>query len=224
MPLPDPIIIALTGPKGAGKDTVADYLVAVHGYMRLAFADAMRQEVSTAFNVPLQTLTERETKEHPMSALALNRCWDSGFVRAMQQRFEGTHLDTPRSPRQIMQWWATEYRREQQPDYWLQRLMATLHKEHGPGQYRFAVTDLRFPNEAALLRDLSATVWQVKRPGYEPQLGEHSSETTGAEFRPEFTLLNTRDIAHLHKQAEAAMRRMDASTPRAMVRTESDPA
>ena len=36
-------IIALTGPKGAGKSTVAQHLVDAHGYHRMRFADPVKR-------------------------------------------------------------------------------------------------------------------------------------------------------------------------------------
>lgn len=205
MPTPDPIIIALTGPAGAGKDTVADFLVEHHGYTKLAFADALRDEVGRAFDISVKLLTQRETKEHPMSALALRRCMDGGFVNRIWVILDALDLGTPRSPRQIMQWWGTEYRRAQDQHYWVDAFMTRLIKEHQQGNYRFVVTDVRRENEAELLRELGASLWQITRPGHEPQPGAHSTETTGAEFAPDHLLVNDRSIAHLHKQAYALL-------------------
>lgn len=202
MPTPDPIIIALTGPAGAGKDTVADFLVEHHGYTKLAFADALRDEVGRAFDISVKLLTQRETKEHPMSALALQRCMDQGFMARVAI---GKSWSTPRSPRQIMQWWGTEYRRAQDQHYWVDAFMTRLIKEHQQGNYRFVVTDVRRANEAELLRELGGSLLQITRPGFEPQPGAHSTETTGAEFAPDHQLVNDRSIAHLHKQAYALL-------------------
>ena len=201
MPIPDPILTALCGPAGAGKDTVADYLVEHHGYTKLAFADALRDEVGRAFDISVQLLTQRETKEHPMSALALIRCMNPEFVQLAAHG----DLYKPRSPRQIMQWWGTEYRREQAPHYWVDAFMTRLIKEHQQGNHRFVVTDVRNTNEAELLREMGASLWQITRPGFELQPGAHSSETTGAEFAPDFQLVNDHSITHLHKQAYATL-------------------
>ena len=223
MPTPDPILTALCGPAGAGKDTVADYLVEHHGYTKLAFADALRDEVGRAFDISVQLLTQRETKEHPMSALALQRCMDFEFVQRMAQQFaSGLHgangiagerisLSSPRSPRQIMQWWGTEYRRAQAPHYWVDAFMTRLIKEHQQGNHRFVVTDVRNTNEAELLREMGASLWQITRPGFDIPPGAHSSETTGAEFAPDFQLLNDHSITHLHKQAYAALTKSAAA-------------
>ena len=207
MPTPDPILTALCGPAGAGKDTVADYLVEHHGYTKLAFADALRDEVGRAFDISVKLLTQRETKEHPMSALALIRCMSPEFVQLAAHG----DLYKPRSPRQIMQWWGTEYRRAQEPHYWVDAFMTRLIKEHQQGNHRFVVTDVRNTNEAELLREMGASLWQITRPGFDIQPGAHSSETTGAEFAPDFQLVNDHSITHLHKQAYAALTKSAAA-------------
>lgn len=208
MPMLDPIIVALSGPAGAGKDTVADYLAKHHGYTKLAFADALRDEIGRAFDVSIQLLIQRETKEHPMSALALRRCMDSEFVNRIWVHLDKLDLSAPRSPRQIMQWWGTEYRRANDPHYWLDAFTTQFVRAHRDGQNRFVVTDVRNANEAEMLRELGASLWQITRPGFEPQPGSHSSETTGAEFAPDYQLVNSHSITHLHKQAYALLAKL----------------
>lgn len=204
MSKPEPIIIGLTGPKGAGKDTVADFLVEQHGYVRMAFADALRLEVCKAFDIAEFILTQRETKEHPMSQLALNRCMNQEFIKQAHG-----DLYKPRSPRQIMQWWGTEYRRAQRSNYWTFKLEDAIGLAYKNGQHRFVITDVRFIDEADMLLGLGATLWQIQRPGHEPQPGEHSSETTGAQFAPHFVLTNNASISHLQSQAYAALKKQN---------------
>lgn len=208
MSKPNPIIVALTGPAGAGKDTVADYLAEHQGYTKLAFADALRDEIGRAFDISVKLLTQRETKEHPMSALALRRCMDNEFVNRIWVHLDKLDLSAPRSPRQIMQWWGTEYRRAQDQHYWVDAFMTRLIKEHQQGSYRFVVTDVRRSNEAELLRELGGSLWQITRPGHEPQPGAHSSETTGAEFTPDHQLVNNHSITHLRMQAHALLSKL----------------
>lgn len=207
MPMLDPAIVALTGPAGAGKDTVADYMVEHHGYTKMAFADALRDEVGRAFDVSIQLLTHPETKDHPMSALALRRCMNYEFVHHVRQ---GRNDDPykPRSPRQILQWWGTDYRRAQEPHYWIDVFMTRFVKAHSEGKQRFVVTDVRTGKEAELLRELGASLWQINRPGFDPQPGAHSTETTGAEFNPDQLLVNSHSITHLHKQAYALLAKL----------------
>lgn len=60
-------ILALNGWKGAGKDTVADYLVREHGFIRASFADALKQAVSEQFAIPLEYMHTPHLKELPLT-------------------------------------------------------------------------------------------------------------------------------------------------------------
>ena len=54
-----PLIVALTGHTDVGKDTIAGILSPQHGFGAIAFADALRREVSEAWRVDLRNLTDR---------------------------------------------------------------------------------------------------------------------------------------------------------------------
>lgn len=197
-------LITLTGPAGAGKDTVADILQSHLGFSRLAFADALRAEICAAFSLEPVYLSARSTKEQPMPALALRRCRDNAFIARVASLHGVTgmrddFLTAPRSPRQILQWWGTEYRREQDPDYWINQVDLHL----GAGQFdlvrRIVVTDTRFDNEAAMLRAHGGIVWAITRPGHEVAPGAHVSETDGERFAPDVTIANTGTIDDLRE-------------------------
>ena len=76
-------IIGLTGPKGSGKDTVASLLRTHAGFYPLAYADALREEVCDAWRFEPLYLIRPETKEHPLSDLALRKCQSDSFVGRM---------------------------------------------------------------------------------------------------------------------------------------------
>ena len=198
-------IIGLTGPAGSGKDTVADLLCTHAGAHKLAFADALRAEIVEAFCIEHVYLTRRETKEHPISTLALRRCLDTAFTGRMliqHQLFnEGQlDLDAPSSPRQIMQWWGTEYRRAATPGYWVSKAARHIHWLHKAlGARLVVITDVRFEDEANLVRNLGGQIWQIKRPGCEVATGAHVSEVTGEAFAPNLVINNSHDLRHLQQ-------------------------
>ena len=198
-------VIGLTGPAGSGKDTVADLLHTHCGAHKMAFADALRAEIVEAFCIEHIYLTRRETKEHPISALALARCLDTAFVGRMliqHQLFNTDQLDlnAPRSPRQIMQWWGTEYRRAATPGYWVSKAAQHIHWLHKALQTRLLViTDVRFEDEATLVRSLGGQLWQIKRPGCDVAASAHVSEVTGEAFKPSLVINNSHDMRHLQQ-------------------------
>jgi hypothetical protein len=211
----NPTIIALTGAAGSGKDTVADLLVKHAGFTKLAFADPLRQEVCDAFRSEPLELTRRETKEHPITRLALRQCLSGGFVGRMIIHFgeQDIKLDlsAPRSPRQIMQWWGTEYRRKQDPAYWTRRTSLCInHLLRTRLASRIVITDCRFNNEADTVRiDHDGEVWQVLRPGFEPHTG-HASDVSGAELAPDRQIHNTGGPHQLFENVLAAFWAHDA--------------
>lgn len=171
-------LIALCGAAGAGKDTVADMLPS----RKLAFADALYREVAEAWGVEQHVLRCRETKETEQVLLSIGKCRDDDFYSLF---FDG-QIDEPRSPRQILQWWG-DYRRAQDPDYFVTSLRFAI-LEGPPGDV--VITDVRFPNEAALIRQLGGQLWQIRRPGYEAGGTGHASDTDGSEFGPDRVLVN----------------------------------
>lgn len=221
-------IIGLTGPKGSGKDTVASLLRTHAGFYACAFADALREEVCDAWRFEPVYLIRPETKEHPLTALTLRKCQSDSFVARMvldhTARGATLDLDAPRSPRQILQWWGTEYRRQQDPDYWTSMLERRVERLLTSGnQTRLVVTDCRFGNEVAMLRaePLGARIWQLTRPGCGVPFGSHVSEVTGAQFEPDAVIDNSADILHLRQQVMNRWWALDAGL--AKVNAEIEP-
>jgi hypothetical protein len=188
-------LIALTGLHGAGKDTVADALPA----RKLAFADVLYLEVAEAFGIRLDRLKDRSTKELPLISLQIVRCADIGLLDFLPPR---TDWSADRSPRQILQWWG-DYRRAQDPGHFVKELRAKLSyiSCQVPWPSDVVITDCRFPNEAAMVRQLGGQIWQVVRPGHEPPRTGHASETTGDEFAPEVVLVNDGSVKDLRAAA-----------------------
>lgn len=156
-----PLIIALTGRPGVGKDSIGDVLAPQQGFARIAFADALRREVAEAWRIDLRMLTDRPTKELELPALAAGMCSDPAFMRWVADG--GDSLTAPRSPRWTLQRWAS-FKRQFTPDYFARIVERWIRRQLGSGWTRIVVTDLRDPVEEAMLRRLGAKVVRVHRP------------------------------------------------------------
>ena len=178
-------IISFYGFKGCGKDTaafmanefLADYSIPS---TRLAFADALREEVLAAFpGITMEDLQHRTIKETPHGSLTVDSCLNEGFRKVMINLNSGAGIQGVASPRQIMQWWGTEYRRAQNPNYWLDRFTERAVQANVTGDAFLFVTDMRFINEAVWLNTMGARLVRVVRDAVVPELllGLHPSET-----------------------------------------------
>lgn len=187
-------IIGLLGKKGSGKGTAAAALADI-GYKEIAFADPLYKEVAEAFNIPVDMLKSRGTKETPLPALKLTLCKDSKFygiaskfcLEAQQKGGVGGWMVSPLdrhfyiSPRVALQLWGTEYRRADDNFYWVKQLAATVDKLKSEGWTRICISDVREAMEAAWVkRRDNGLVLKIVRPNnpYENHgTAGHSSET-----------------------------------------------
>lgn len=203
-------ILGLAGEAGVGKDTVADYLVEKYGYVKFAFSDMLYAEVQLAFGLEGQDLLrDRSTKEISTPRLALKNCADGEFaslagqlVLAAAPNIQGPVSEEGLSPRQILQWWGTEYRRAQNPNYWLEQNDVFLEKvlklyaypEQRP-QY-FVNTTCRFPNEQAWIHAKGGNVWHIRRKGV-GAINEHISDQRLPVLEGERELFNNDTVERL---------------------------
>lgn len=194
--------IGLIGPAGVGKDTVADCLVIHAQFRKYSFADALRTEIAEAYDIPVELLLNRETKETPMERLALRQCSADRFTSylvPLLAKAELLDMDTPLSPRTLMQHWG-DYRRHRDPNYWVAQVRAAI----GADRLRagmangIVLADCRYDNEAQLVRGYyGGVIWKIERPSFEAKPG-HTSESSGAQFAPDDILSNATDIPGLH--------------------------
>jgi hypothetical protein len=80
------------------------------------------------------------------------------------------------------------------PDAWITALLTAAERVHGD----VVVTDVRYPNEAAAIRDQGGYLVQIVRPGVGPA-NEHASEDVAA-LHPEFVLRNAADAFAIQGQ------------------------
>lgn len=148
-------IIGLTGPAGAGKNTVAELLFR-HGYANFGFADPIYRAVSAILGVSQDALRDRATKEQPIG-------W----------------LD--KSPRELLQTLGTDWGRAMvRDDIWIQIAMRQVEKTlaYQRGVGGVILTDVRFANEAEAIRAAGGVIWKVTRDAtcLAAAASKHSSE------------------------------------------------
>lgn len=188
------IIVGVMGKFGSGKDTVAERLVARHGFTRLAFADELRKEVAEEYGVPIALLTDRSIKEVPCELLG------------------------GRSPRDVMREHGAWRRDVFGEDYWINKVAAIVHAGD-KGSDRFVISDVRLPNEYDWIASEAGLLVRVVRPA-QPLMASHSdfTETALDDFSADVELVNRENeleqlFAELDGVAQNWMRSAELAQP-----------
>jgi hypothetical protein len=141
-------IIAFTGLAGSGKDTAANYLIENHGYQKMSFAATLKDAIAIIFGWP-RDLLEGITDE--------SRKW-----RDEKDEWWSKRLNMYISPRKVLQIWGTELCRQHfHPDIWIASLERQLSQL--PKTAKVVITDCRFENEAAIIRNIGGRVIHIRR-------------------------------------------------------------
>jgi hypothetical protein len=146
------MIIGICGFIGSGKDTAANYLVGWHGFRRDSFAGALKDAVAAVFGWDRELL-EGLTPEA--------RAW-----REQVDPWWAERLGMPTlTPRWVLQYWGTEVCRTGfHDDIWIAALENRLRTRAG----HTVISDVRFPNEIASIRNAGGRIIWIKR-GADPE-------------------------------------------------------
>lgn len=145
------MIIGFTGPAGAGKDTCADYLVAHHAFRKLSWAGPLKAGLA-AMGFPEPA--DRDEKERIIPGF--------GF-----------------SWREAAQRLGTEWGRHLDPDIWIKSVGRIM--ETAPPLTDFVISDIRFENEAAMIRKMGGKVFHLT--GRKADLGSASGHASEVPIR-----------------------------------------
>lgn len=150
-----PRLIGLYSPApGSGKTAIASYL-STNGYKRVSMAATIKKMV-----------------------VVLLRDLGVSADEATRLVYEDKHEEIPgikASARHLLQTLGTEYGRGcVHPDVWLMCWRTSV-QEHIRAGMHVVCDDVRFPNEANLVRQLGGELWMVTRPGVQ-RCGTHASE------------------------------------------------
>lgn len=204
-PIPRYTVVGLVGRAGAGKDTCADILVQTRGFARLAFADALRDEVTAAFAIDPAILADRLLKERPTDSLQIRRSSDQRFIERANRL--GFDMWRARSPREILRLWGTEYRRQVDGDnYWIERANDRVNVLMAAGYRRLCFTDVRFSNEAGYItQSLVGELWRIRRRIADSMPATHSSESKIEEIACAHTISNELGLQELAREVHHAL-------------------
>lgn len=109
---------------------------------------------------------EKATRQCPMWA---------GFI-ADHREIQDREGQTAVTVRRILQWWGTEYRRAQDPDYWTKAWSRKI-EGFDLENIHVLIDDVRFMNELNTIKAHGGLIVKIERPGFSGA-NNHASETS----------------------------------------------
>lgn len=175
-------IIGITGRARSGKDTLANFLVEHGEAERMSFANPVRRFISKLTGIKMDDLLDGPLKEQPLP------------------EFGG------KSPRQMMQTLGTEWGRDLiDPNLWITVARKELEfAANYPLAWRpelVVFSDVRFENEAAMIRELGGQIIHIRRPGAEA-VNSHVSEAGVRVAHGDVVVNNEFGLDHLREVAK----------------------
>lgn len=135
------IIVGLTGKAGSGKDTIADRLVARHGFTRMSFAGPLKEVLAKVNPIIGFDLYRPQRLIHLDEAL---KTYGEDGVKKVYPEY-----------RKYLQKLGTEGIRSIDDAFWIKAAAKVILEQ--PNDARLVFTDCRFPNEAKTIQE--AGMW-----------------------------------------------------------------
>ncbi|WP_321365469.1 hypothetical protein [uncultured Desulfuromusa sp.] len=206
------MIIGFAGKAASGKTTAARYLTELQdNIVILPMAVVLRQEVENFIRqvgaedqVPLvygdQDDKVRVFYIDEKKAHQLCPAWDA-FV-CLNQDIQDRLGQTAVTVRRILQWWGTEFRRAQDPDYWTKAWEKKL-QGYDLKNTHILVDDVRFVNELEIIEKQGGVFIKIERPGFNGA-NNHSSENSLDDYDAwDLVILNDASLKEFNQQVEA---------------------
>lgn len=177
------LIVAINGKLGSGKDSFADFAVENYNYKKLFFAEPLKHEVKEfllKYNIPFEDRNIWGSQSDKEEQLFIDECYFNDIVTDIPlfihffntcNKYDGDYISTFRY---LLQWWGTEYRRNNFGDnYWVDKLVEETKKYD-----KVIISDMRFPNEFDAVVHNGGICIKIIRPNsFESNTALHISET-----------------------------------------------
>jgi hypothetical protein len=184
-------LIAVCGPIGSGKDTVARHLASEYDFEPISFAEPLKQIARDVYGLEYRhVFGSQKDKSEPLDG-----------VRAAD--------GSKRTPRQILEWLGTEGFRTIDPDTWVKLGMRRVETFMSEGT-SVVITDTRFTNEFEAVKQRGGAIWRIRKLGGRQESTGHASDEDRLNYflghKPDADLVAAAgDLQNLFRQADAAL-------------------
>lgn len=188
--------VGIHGPARSGKDTAGKAVAEKLGLRQLAFATPMKD---MALRIDPMVATMRCNGHHV-------------HLSEVVERFGWEEAKRLPEVRRFIQRLGAEGLREYDPDFWVD----LAEQEAASSTVGVVFTDVRYPNEAELIRRHNGVLLSIRRSGLdeEDDYRQHSSESFYDELPYDLVLVNNCTPEELGKRAVSAVRHAITLRPR----------
>jgi hypothetical protein len=136
---------------------------------------------------------------------ALTHCPKWQHFISEHQEIQDKPGQTAVTVRRILQWWGTEYRRDQDPDYWTKAWGRKV-EQFDLENIHVLIDDVRFMNELDAIKQHGGLIVKIERPGFDGA-NNHASETALDEYSDwDRVLLNDGTLNEFKMKVEQLVR------------------
>lgn len=159
-------VVAISGWKQSGKDTMANFLTSEYGYFQFSFASSLKDMVAEQYDIPRNSLDDNALKEQPLPQYPVvsKDPFNDAIHRIMWDSFRDYKVDNIDEVEFIKCWTPRalailegSVKRSVTSSYWVDRVINNI-KDHAdtigntPFQPYYVISDLRYISEVEQLR------------------------------------------------------------------------
>ena len=186
-------IIGLCGNKKCGKDTFANYLVDTEGYIKMAFADYIREALKILFDWDEDTFSQDQKEKD-------DDYWGTSPRKMMQEL--GTEFLRQHCKNMISQDFVLPNGKSYQSTFHIKRLnkdILNFYKMNN--DVKIIISDIRFQDEVDYVKQLGGTVIKVNRDIQKNEFSNHASENQIDNLKSiDIVLDNNQNLNHYIKK------------------------
>jgi len=205
------MIIGIGNKARQGKDTAGEYLNKEYGFQILHFADPIYDECrkcriyyKNGSNIFYLKPPDEDFCVYEDPPEHMKR-----WIREKGEKKDNLPFDTDyvytgmkNKDSIILQFWGTDFRRKRfGGDFWLKKIKKILENN---AEKDYVLPDVRFKNEAKLVKSLGGVIWRIIRPGYKikDRKTSHTSETEMDNYDYDKVIINDGTIEDLYKKVD----------------------
>jgi len=207
------MIIGFAGKAATGKTTAAHHMAPLldKECRIVPMAMVLRDEVEAFLravgadeSVPLVygDQNDKVTVFYVDEERALLECPKWADFVAEHQEIQDKDGLTAVTVRRILQWWGTEYRRAQDPNYWTKAWSRKV-EQFDLANIHVLIDDVRFMNELNTIKSHGGLIIKIERPGFDGA-NNHASETSLDDYSDwSYIIVNDGTLEDFHDKVGA---------------------